>query len=603
MRVLWQRIALFLTLGTVAAWAQDGARVTLGEPVKIPHPLLHYFPDSVFPFLPDGAGGNMMFWTDGISFRTFGPTLDRQGPAIPKDAIATGGPKGCFDGNGIWMLTAHRRSAKELIAFAHTENHVFEEPGKHAEWNYTALLTSSDNGASWTRRGPIVYSPQPRKPEFGGSGFVSATWDEKARRWLAWNGWGGNTAFVSDDPQGSPGTWHGLRNGAFVEPGVNCRRTSHLPGMNPNTASIAVHFNTYLGLYVMVFQTWGSGDIRMATSADGLSWSASRTLAGFPKGSGAAYPQIVGVSNCLAGQDATLAYSFTDHQFIARPIRFEVATPASPTWLAAHAADGQVALSWLGSFGATAYEVRRASAPDSPCETLAAGVTTTSFTDTRAANGATYHYVAVARNTAGESAPSTRATATPARPAAPPPAPAELDATPGHAEVALGWKAAPGTATYSVLRGATSGGPYETVAARLTAPAFLDKGLSNGKTYHYVVIAHNHLGKSPASSEAAATPFLPMPAPPRDLKVVVAGGALKLAWRPSEVALTYEIRRAVGGGSFEPLAAGLIPDSYTDTTARPGVKYRYTVTARNFFGESAPCPLVEGGLAPGADRN
>ena len=89
----WIGAILVCICSLSAAGAQEGVRVTLGSPVSIPHPLLYYFPDSLFPFLPDATGqNNMMFWTNGISYRTFGPTLDKQGPADPPTRIATGGP-------------------------------------------------------------------------------------------------------------------------------------------------------------------------------------------------------------------------------------------------------------------------------------------------------------------------------------------------------------------------------------------------------------------------------------------------------------------------------------------------------------------------------
>ena len=90
-----------------------------------------------------------------------------------------------------------------------------------------------------------------------------------------------------------------------------------------------------------------------------------------------------------------------------------------------------------------------------------------------------------------------------------PDAPMDVDILAGDAGVELDWahpsEGSPGF-TFKVYRSTTGGGPYTEVAAGLTGSQFMDSGLSNGTTYHYVITASNGSGESPQSTEVSATP-------------------------------------------------------------------------------------------------
>ncbi|WP_224961175.1 protease pro-enzyme activation domain-containing protein [Geomonas subterranea] len=95
-----------------------------------------------------------------------------------------------------------------------------------------------------------------------------------------------------------------------------------------------------------------------------------------------------------------------------------VTVPASPAGLKATAGNGTVALSWSASSGATGYSVYRGTAPGKEGTTpVKTGLTTTAYTDT-VANGTTYYYKVSAGNSAGSSALSNEASATPTAPLA-----------------------------------------------------------------------------------------------------------------------------------------------------------------------------------------
>ena len=88
-----------------------------------------------------------------------------------------------------------------------------------------------------------------------------------------------------------------------------------------------------------------------------------------------------------------------------------------------------------------------------------------------------------------------------------PPAPTNLQATGGNAQVALTWTAAPGAASYNVKRGGQSGGPYNPIQTGVAGTSFTDTTVSNGTTYHYVVSGVSSGGQEgPNSNQASATP-------------------------------------------------------------------------------------------------
>ena len=91
-------------------------------------------------------------------------------------------------------------------------------------------------------------------------------------------------------------------------------------------------------------------------------------------------------------------------------------------------------------------------------------------------------------------------------PAAVPPAPTGLTATPGNAQVQLTWNASAGATSYNVKRSTTNGGPYSNVATGVTATSYTNTGLTNGTPYYSVVTAVNAGGESPVSNQASATP-------------------------------------------------------------------------------------------------
>jgi hypothetical protein len=123
----------------------------------------------------------------------------------------------------------------------------------------------------------------------------------------------------------------------------------------------------------------------------------------------------------------------------------------------------------------------------------------------------------------------------------------------------------------------------------LTAPAFEDPRFAFGVERCYVVRTVDTIGphqtvESAPSSTTCVTPRDTFaPAAPTDLKAVAGEGAVSLNWEPSAEAdlAGYIVLRAIApGGTFDRLTPEPIRETtYIDTTAKPGVRYIYSVAA------------------------
>lgn len=87
-----------------------------------------------------------------------------------------------------------------------------------------------------------------------------------------------------------------------------------------------------------------------------------------------------------------------------------------------------------------------------------------------------------------------------------PQVPTLTTATPGNAQVVLGWGASARAASYTVKRGTVSGGPYSNVATGVVQTSYTDATAQNGTTYYYVVAAVNPTGPSDNSDQLSARP-------------------------------------------------------------------------------------------------
>ncbi len=204
------------------------------------------------------------------------------------------------------------------------------------------------------------------------------------------------------------------------------------------------------------------------------------------------------VSASFTGGPNAGGESANSNQTAATPV---TGAPLTPTGLTATPGNGQVALVWNASSGATSYHLRRSTTSGGPYTTIASP-TSTSFTDTGLINGTTYFYVVSAVNSGGESPDSSQVSALPQATA--PAAPTRLSASSNRPRfIALSWtqSATPGITQNRIYR-RTSGGTYSPLATVTPATSYKDSGLSRGVSFCYVVTALIGGGESSPSTEA-----------------------------------------------------------------------------------------------------
>lgn len=199
-------------------------------------------------------------------------------------------------------------------------------------WKSIGIAYSYDDGLTWQDQGLIITSGDPRpadnNPKFGGNGDFGVVWDWWEKKWKMW--YGGEywlSMAVSSDPDAKPGSWvkwGGPRVG-FNSPGLGGRGFpigGHLnddgsfnwnwfsglaraPGANP-----AIHFNTYLNKWVMVWHGWDN-KLYISASADSMNWEDARVIAESINQSRAWYPTIIcpNGGNMWCGQSGRLYYA------------------------------------------------------------------------------------------------------------------------------------------------------------------------------------------------------------------------------------------------------------------------------------------------------
>lgn len=172
-------------------------------------------------------------------------------------------------------------------------------------------------------------------------------------------------------------------------------------------------------------------------------------------------------------------------------------------------------------------------------------------------------------------------------PATPPPAPTNLAASGGDAQVSLAWNGAQDANTYNVHRGTVSGGPYATIATGLAATSYLDTTVTNGTTYYYVVSGQNAAGEGPDSNQASATPQVPQlpPAPTGVAATSPTKRKINVTWNAVAGATSYRVKRSATSGGPYTLVGTATGTSFMNSGLTSGTTYYYVVSAVNAVGE------------------
>jgi hypothetical protein len=179
------------------------------------------------------------------------------------------------------------------------------------------------------------------------------------------------------------------------------------------------------GLYNIDFRyAFGPGLFPSVTNREmGLQVNGTTTTSHmrFPlTGSFSTYQHAFTQAQLVAGQNTIKQFALTTHG-ISRVDEITVTAasgslPSDPTNLTGVAGNGQVALSWTASTGATGYNVYRGTVFDGESLTPIATVTSPSYTDTSATNGTLYFYEVAATNSVGISGDTNQITMTPMAP-------------------------------------------------------------------------------------------------------------------------------------------------------------------------------------------
>lgn len=127
--------------------------------------------------------------------------------------------------------------------------------------------------------------------------------------------------------------------------------------------------------------------------------------------------------------------------------------------------------------------------------------------------------------------------------------PSGVSATAGVNQVTVTWSPVLGATGYSVLRSTTSGSGYGAPVA--ASSPYIDKTVTAGTTYYYVVTSKGSWGTSGFSNQSSATPLAPLPAP-TGLQVTTSPGSVKLTWNSVANATSYDVWSNTQPGSGSP---------------------------------------------------
>lgn len=267
--------------------------------------------------------------------------------------------------------------------------------------------------------------------------------------------------------------------------------------------------------------------------------------------------------------------------------------PSAPTNLVLYPHDSAINVTWSppvsdGGSSVTGYTVIWT--PTGNTSGVASVGTTLHTWVNSLVNGQLYTFQVAARNSAGTSAYSTPASATPGTT---PSAPSGLVASGGNQSSTFTWTAPPDPAGYPVLGYVLDlvNGSTGTSYPNVTSPYALG-GLVDGTTYHATVRAFNALGAGSSSTTVSVTP-LSAPAPPTYLSGAYdsAHRSVLVSWSPptwtgGSPVTNYTIHWYGTNGQQATAHASAADSNWTLTGVDPGVTYDFYVQASSRGGDS-----------------
>ena len=245
-----------------------------------------------------------------------------------------------------------------------------------------------------------------------------------------------------------------------------------------------------------------------------------------------------------------------------------------------------IKLNWSATSNAKSYIIYRRTYNESTKKysswtTINKAYTGTSYTDKTVKLGTTYSYAVRAVN--GESKSSYKATSNLKYNVTP-----TVNVSNANNGIKVTWSTAANATGYRVYRSELTNGKWSSWKSmgttKSTTTSWVDKSAKSGKKYKYTVRAVN--GKVLGSYNKTGSSILFLAQPTVSPKVVSNG--IKVAWTQSSGATSYTVYRSEYNTTTKKWSgwkaiktAKSTTKSYTDKTAKKGVKYKYTVKAVN----------------------
>jgi hypothetical protein len=259
-----------------------------------------------------------------------------------------------------------------------------------------------------------------------------------------------------------------------------------------------------------------------------------------------------------------------------------IGTPSAPTGVSVYDQNKSLVISWSPAAG-NGYPVDDYTATVSPgrhsCSTPAFSCQITGLS-----NGVTYTVTVVAKNAEGTSPASLPKLG---RPVGPPSSPLGVSAVSANASAIVTWSA-PAYAGSGVTSYTVTSSPGAKTCTWSSGPLTCTvRGLTNGRSYTFAVVALDEQGDSPASANSAPV-HVGLPWSPTSVFATPGNASAIVSWRAP----------ATGGGAVASYLVTSTPGAKTCSTTGAlsctvrgltnGTSYTFTVKSRNAYGASAP---------------
>ena len=241
-----------------------------------------------------------------------------------------------------------------------------------------------------------------------------------------------------------------------------------------------------------------------------------------------------------------------------------------------------ITVTWKAAAGAKTYRVYRKAAGESTWTTVAKSVSGTSYTDKTAKAGVKYTYTVrgIASDGKTLSAKYNAAGVSDTLPKGATPAKVELGKISANAAgVTITWTKTDGADKYYVYRKDAKNTSWKKLAAVSGSTLkYVDKTAANGVQYTYTVLACAADGKTKGGYDSTGLTVMMVPAMVELSKATHSATNITVTWKAAAGAKTYRVyRKAAGESTWTTVAKSVSGTSYTDKTAKAGVKYTYTV--------------------------